>query len=100
MSFSGVCTAYGPSSPAAQDPPKVLPVTLWYIQKKIHENAKTMPSNVPNTAMLTGTALTSVGASPRQKTREPDSAYIARAVLHVLPAACASAEAMASRKGR
>jgi hypothetical protein len=58
------------------------PIALQYI--KIHENAQTTPSNVPNTAMLTGTARTSVGARPRQKTREPDSAYIVRAVLHVL----------------
>lgn len=34
--------------------------------------------------MLTGTARTSVGANPRQNTRGPDSAYIVRAVLHVL----------------
>ena len=47
-----------------------------------------MLSNVPNTAMLTGTARTSVGARPRQNTRDPDSAYIALAVPHVLSACC------------
>ena len=46
------------------------------------ENARMTPSNVPNTAMLTGTARTSVGTRPRQKTRPPDSAYILRAVRH------------------
>ena len=42
-------------------------------------------SNVPNTAMLTGTARTSVGARPRQNTRPPDSAYIFCAVRHDEP---------------
>jgi hypothetical protein len=48
--------------------------------------------------MLTGTARTSVGASPRKKTRDPESAYIARAVPHVLSACCACARE--SYKGR
>ena len=49
------------------------------------ESDQTTPSNVPNTAMLTGTARTSVGTKPRQKTRPPDSAYILRAVRHDEP---------------
>ena len=46
------------------------------------EKVQTTPSNVPNTAMLTGIARMSVGTKPRQKTRPPDSAYILRAVRH------------------
>lgn len=46
------------------------------------ENAQMTPSNVPNTAMLTGMARTRVGTIPRQKTRPPDSAYISCAVRH------------------
>jgi hypothetical protein len=49
------------------------------------ENAQMTLSNVPNTAMLTGTARTSVGTRPRQKTRPPDSAYILCAVRHDEP---------------
>jgi hypothetical protein len=49
------------------------------------ENVQTTPSNVPNTAMLTGMARTRVGTKPRQKTRPPDSAYILRAVRHDVP---------------
>jgi len=49
------------------------------------ENAQRTLSNVPNRAMLTGTARTSVGTRPRQKTRPPDSAYILCAVRHDEP---------------
>ena len=49
------------------------------------ENAQTTLSNVPNKAMLTGTARTSVGTRPRQNTRPPDSAYIFCAVRHDEP---------------
>ena len=51
------------------------------------ENARMTVSKVPNTAMLTGTARTSVGARPRQKTRPPppDSVYIFCAVRHDEP---------------
>jgi hypothetical protein len=45
-------------------------------------------SNVPNTAMLTGTARTSVGTRPRQNTRPPPlpgSAYIFCAARHDEP---------------
>ena len=77
--------------------PQSIDKSIQNKKKVFYEKAQTMPSNVPNTAIFTGTARTSVGASPRQKTREPDSAYIARAVFHVLlPAACARA----SRKGK
>ena len=49
------------------------------------ENAQMTLSNVPKRAMLTGTARTSVGTRPRQKTRPPDSAYILCAVRHDEP---------------
>ena len=51
----------------------------------VHVLDQTTPSNVPNTAMLTGTARTSVGTKLCQKTRPPDSAYILRAVRHDEP---------------
>ena len=51
---------------------------LWF--SHVVENDQMTASNVPNTAMLTGTARTSVGTRPRQKTRPPDSAYILCAV--------------------
>lgn len=57
------------------------------INSHVHvlDNAQMTPSNVPNTAMLTGTARTSVGTRPRQKTRPPDSAYILCAMRHDEP---------------
>ena len=57
-----------------------------------HEKAHTTPSNVPKTAILTGTARTIVGTKPRQKTRtrapQPPpaaSAYSSRAARHNVP---------------
>ena len=60
------------------------------------ENAQMTPSNVPNTAMLTGTARTSVGTRPRQKTRPPDSAYILCAMRHDEPRRPASMSVMSA----
>lgn len=57
----------------------------FHVHVHVLENAQMTPSNVPNTAMLTGTARTSVGTRPRQKTRPPDSAYILCALRHDEP---------------